>query len=76
MPAPRGWWGAGFKILVRKQDLGDVVRLNIRAMAFGMGILWGVVVLLTGLANLIWSGYGNAFLLFYKPDLDVTALPK
>lgn len=38
------------------------MRLNMRAMVFGMGILWGVVVLFTGLANLIWSGYGTKFL--------------
>jgi hypothetical protein len=38
------------------------MRLNIRAMAFALGILWGAVVLLTGLANLIWAGYGEGFL--------------
>lgn len=38
------------------------MRLNIRAMILAMGIIWGAVVLLTGLANLIWSGYGTVFL--------------
>lgn len=38
------------------------MRLNIKAMAFGMGILWGAVMLVTGLLNLIWSGYGAGFL--------------
>jgi hypothetical protein len=38
------------------------MRLNIKAMAFTLGILWGAIVLLTGLANLIWSGYGTGFL--------------
>jgi hypothetical protein len=38
------------------------MRLNIRAMVLTLGILWGAVVLLTGLINLIWSGYGTAFL--------------
>jgi hypothetical protein len=38
------------------------MKLDIRSMAFGMGILCGAVVLLTGLANTIWSGYGSAFL--------------
>jgi hypothetical protein len=38
------------------------MRLNIRAMAFGFGILWGAAVLVTGLANLIWSDYGTGFL--------------
>jgi hypothetical protein len=38
------------------------MRLNIRATAFALGILWGAAVLVTGLANLIWSGYGIGFL--------------
>lgn len=38
------------------------MRLNVRAMAFALGILWAVAVLVTGLANLIWSGYGSGFL--------------
>jgi hypothetical protein len=40
----------------------DKMRLNIKAMAFGMGILWGGAVLIVGIANLIWSGYGMGFL--------------
>lgn len=38
------------------------MRLSIRAMVLSVGIVWGVVVLLTGLANSIWSGYGAGFL--------------
>jgi len=38
------------------------MRLNIKAMAFGMAILWGGVLLVTGLTNIIWSGYGTNFL--------------
>ncbi len=38
------------------------MKLDIRAMAFGLGILWGAAVLVMGLANLIWTGYGTEFL--------------
>jgi hypothetical protein len=38
------------------------MRLNIKAMALAMGILWGGAVLVVGLANLIWTGYGTGFL--------------
>jgi hypothetical protein len=38
------------------------MRLEIRAMAIAAGIVWGAAMLLTGLANLIWSGYGIGFL--------------
>jgi hypothetical protein len=38
------------------------MRLNIKAMVVTLGLIWGAVVLLTGVANLIWSGYGKAFL--------------
>jgi hypothetical protein len=39
-----------------------VMKLNIRALAFAIGILWGCAVFLVGIANLIWPGYGVAFL--------------
>ena len=38
------------------------MRLDIKVMVLTLGILWGAVVLLTGLIDLIWSGYGTAFL--------------
>ena len=38
------------------------MRLNIRATALALGVLSGIAVLLTGLANSIWPGYGGAFL--------------
>lgn len=38
------------------------MKLNLKAFALTTGILWGAVMLLTGLANLIWAGYGVAFL--------------
>ncbi|MDP3919264.1 MAG: bacteriophage holin [Candidatus Omnitrophota bacterium] len=37
-------------------------KLSPRALAFAGGVLWGVAVLLVGLANLKWPGYGQAFL--------------
>ena len=38
------------------------MKLNVRAFAFVCAILWGGAILLTGLANLVWPGYGRAFL--------------
>ena len=38
------------------------MRLNLRALALTAGILWGTVVFLTGILNLTWEGYGDAFL--------------
>ena len=38
------------------------MKMNIRAMTFALAILSGAAVFLTGLANLIWTGYGTEFL--------------
>lgn len=38
------------------------MKLNIKALALACAILWGVAVLLMGVANLIWGGYGQRFL--------------
>jgi hypothetical protein len=38
------------------------MKLNIKATVLALGILWGAAVLVTGLANLIWSSYGTGFL--------------
>lgn len=38
------------------------MQLNIKALALTAAILWGGAILLTGLANLIWAGYGGTFL--------------
>ena len=38
------------------------MKLNIRAMVLTMAILWGAAVLLVGIANLIWIGYGKEFM--------------
>jgi len=38
------------------------MRLSTRGLALASGILWGVAMLGTGLANLIWANYGQQFL--------------
>jgi hypothetical protein len=38
------------------------MRLNVKAFALTIGILWAVAILITGIANLIWPGYGVKFL--------------
>ncbi len=38
------------------------MRLNTRALALTFALIWGGAILLTGVANLIWPGYGLAFL--------------
>jgi ABC-type nitrate/sulfonate/bicarbonate transport system permease component len=38
------------------------MKLNVKALAFAAAIVWAGAVFLTGIANLIWPGYGQAFL--------------
>ena len=38
------------------------MKLNLRAFVLTVGILWGGAVFLTGLMNLLFSGYGDPFL--------------
>jgi hypothetical protein len=38
------------------------MRFSIKGLALASGILWGVAMLGMGLANLIWSSYGQQFL--------------
>jgi len=38
------------------------VKLNIKALAIASGVIWGSAMLFTGLANMMWPGYGAAFL--------------
>jgi len=38
------------------------MKLSVKALAVTAAILWGGCILLTGILNLIWSGYGVAFL--------------
>lgn len=38
------------------------MRFNITALAVTSGLFWGGAVLIVGFANVIWPGYGQAFL--------------
>ncbi len=38
------------------------MKFNETRLALTCGILWGAVMLLMGLANMVWSGYGQDFL--------------
>jgi hypothetical protein len=39
------------------------MKLNLKALTIAFAILWAGVVFIVGAANLIWPGYGKAFLL-------------
>ena len=38
------------------------MKFSVKGLALASGILWGLAMLGMGLANLIWSGYGQQFL--------------
>lgn len=38
------------------------MRLSVQALTYASAILWGLCLLLVGLANLFWPPYGAAFL--------------
>jgi hypothetical protein len=38
------------------------MKLNVTALAFAAGLVWGVGILVVASANLMWPGYGRAFL--------------
>ena len=39
------------------------MKLSVIGMAVALGLVWGILAMfLTGLANLVWSGYGEGFL--------------
>lgn len=38
------------------------MRFNISALSLTIGLFWGGSILVVGLANLAWPGYGRAFL--------------
>lgn len=38
------------------------MKLSLRALAVTSGIVWALALFLTGFVNLIWRGYGDAFL--------------
>lgn len=39
------------------------MKLDLKALTVAFAILWAGVVLLVGMANLMWPGYGKSFLL-------------
>lgn len=38
------------------------MKLNIKALALAIAILWGFAVFIVGVANIMWPAYGIAFL--------------
>lgn len=53
------------------------MKLNVKALTLTAGILWGAAIFLTGIANLLWPGYGSIFLQVMSslyPGYDGTAL--
>ena len=38
------------------------MKLNVKALAFVFALVWAGAIFVTGLVNLIWPGYGEAFL--------------
>ena len=38
------------------------MRLNLKAVTLTASIIWALAIFLTGIMNLIWTGYGDAFL--------------
>jgi hypothetical protein len=42
------------------------MKLNLRALAMSAAVFWGLFVFLTGLVNMVWSGYGVGFLAVVK----------
>ena len=38
------------------------MKLNVKAMAFTIGLVWGAAMLLAGVAYVVTGGYGEAFL--------------
>ena len=39
-----------------------MMHFNTKALALTSGVIWGGALLFVGLANLLWAGYGQAFL--------------
>lgn len=57
------------------------MKLSVKGLVVASALLWASALLLTGIGNLIWAGYGNAFLEAmssvypgYKVDSGVTGV--
>ena len=46
------------------------MRLNVTALGLTLGLIWGGAILVVGVANMIWPGYGGNFL-----DLTASIYP-
>ncbi len=53
--------GGHTEVLGKSKQEGKM-KLNLKALALTAGILWALAVFFVGVLNLIWSGYGVAFL--------------
>jgi ABC-type phosphate transport system permease subunit len=49
-------------ILKTSSGKEEKMKLSLKGVALAAGILWGLALLMTGVVNLIWPGYGEAFL--------------
>ena len=38
------------------------MKMNVKAFAATSGVFWALTFLMVGITNLVWSGYGSAFL--------------
>jgi hypothetical protein len=47
---------------IRLVFTGGIMRFSVTALALTAGVFWGAAILVVALANLIWPGYGRAFL--------------
>jgi ABC-type phosphate transport system permease subunit len=47
---------------LKKPDKEEKMKLSLKALSLAAGILWALALFLTGVINLIWCGYGDAFL--------------
>jgi ABC-type phosphate transport system permease subunit len=50
------------KGFLKKPEKEEKMKLSLRALALAAGILWALALLMTGVCNLIWPGYGEGFL--------------
>jgi TRAP-type mannitol/chloroaromatic compound transport system permease large subunit len=44
------------------KERSEAMKLSTKALALASGILWGLAMMVMGLANLIWGSYGQQFL--------------
>jgi ABC-type phosphate transport system permease subunit len=52
----------GKRGFLKKLEKEEKMKLSLRALALTSGILWALALFLTGVINLIFRGYGDAFL--------------